>query len=172
MPDGGTSVTTRFVPGPATARDFRDALGRFATGVTVITCTTPKGPVGITANSFASVSLDPPLVLWSPAKTSTRYEAFMAAEAFAIHILGAEQTAMCGAFVKDGHAFEGFDSTTSEHGVPLLENCLARFECRRHAIHDGGDHSIIIGEVIAAEAREGAPLLFSSGSFGRFTGAQ
>lgn len=162
---------TRFEPGADSARAFRDALGCFATGVTVITARSSLGPVGITANSFSSVSLDPPLVLWSPAKSSRRHEAFVAAEEFAIHILGTEQAEIALAFVRDGDAFAQFDSRDTATGLPLLEKCLARFECRRFAAHDAGDHTVIIGEVLAAETRPGEPLVFARGQYGRFTGA-
>lgn len=162
---------TRFTPGPDTARDLRDALGQFATGVTVVTCNTAEGPVGITANSFASVSLDPPLVLWSPARGSRRFPAFESAEKFAIHVLGDHQRDICEGFVRDGFDFSAFDWHEGENAVPLLHNCLARFECARHAIHEGGDHAIIVGRVTAAALSEGTPLLFARGSYGRFTDA-
>ena len=121
-----------FVPGPDAARDFRDALGRFATGVTVVTCEA-DGPLGITANSFASVSLDPPLVLWSPARGSRRFDAFAGARHFAIHVLGAEQEALGAGFSSSGEAFEGLELERNAEGVPLIAGCLARFECRAHA---------------------------------------
>ncbi|MXQ06806.1 flavin reductase [Alphaproteobacteria bacterium GH1-50] len=162
---------TRFTPGPDTARDFRDALGQFATGVTIVTCLSEAGPLGITANSFASVSLDPPLVLWSPARASKRFSAFEAAEHYAIHIIGEDQIDVCGHFVKNGTDFDGLDWHEGAHGVPLLDGCLARFECTRHAIHDGGDHAIIVGRVTAAAIGQGNPLLFAKGAYGRFTGA-
>lgn len=162
---------TRFKPGPESARAFRDALGAFATGVTIVTTRTEHGPLGITANSFSSVSIDPPLVLWSPAKSSRRYAPFAAAERFAIHVLGAEQADICEAFVKDGDAFADFETTNLMKGVPLIENCLARFECALFAQHDAGDHTVIIGEVVAAETRPGEPLVFARGRYGRFTGA-
>ncbi len=172
MADGGTlPVTQDFTPGPETSRAFRDALGQFATGVTIVTCRTPAGPVGITANSFASVSLDPPLVLWSPARSSRRFPAFEAAESYAIHILGSDQQQVCGAFVRDGAAFTAVDWSENDAGVPLIEGCLARFECTRTATHDGGDHLIIVGRVDRASLRTGDPLLFASGSYGRFTPA-
>ena len=160
-----------FTPGPETARDFRDALGRFATGVTVVTAASPEGPVGMTANSFASVSLDPALVLWSPARASRRFGAFEAAERFAIHILGAEQEHLCRAFARNSATFDGIDWEADDDGVPILAGCLARFDCARHAAHDGGDHLIIVGRVLSAAAREGAPLVFSAGAYGRFTDA-
>lgn len=159
------------VPGPETTRDFRDALGRFATGVCVVTCDSDLGPLGITANSFASVSLDPPLVLWSPAKFSRRYEAFANAENFAIHVMGAEQGDLCQRFARDGTAFDGTDWTLGAHGVPLLNGCLARFECNHVASHEGGDHRIIVGRVTRANWREGAPLVFSQGRYGDFSAA-
>jgi len=162
---------TRFVPGPETARDFRDALGRFATGVTLVTTRTAHGPVGIVANSFASVSLDPALVLWSPAKSSRRHDAFVGAESFAIHVLGTGQMNVATAFVKEANAFDGVPVRNLATGIPLVEDCPAVFECRRFATHDAGDHTIILGEVIAAETNHGEPLVFARGAYGRFTGA-
>lgn len=159
----------RFTPGPGHEGDLRQALGQFATGVTVITCRSDIGPVGITANSFASVSLDPPLVLWSPARASKRFPAFERAKTFAIHIVGEDQFSLCGRFAKVGDNFDGLDWYEGEQGVPLIEGCLARFECIRHAIHDGGDHAIIVGQVISASIKEGDPLVFSKGAYGGFT---
>ena len=172
MADGGAFPTmTSFTPTKETQRDFRDALGRFATGVTVVTTATEHGALGITANSFASVSLDPPLVLWSPARASRRFPAFEAAERYAIHVLGADQIGLCRRFSRDGFDFDGLDWHAGEDGVPLIEGCLARFDCRRVSAHDGGDHLIVVGRVLQAAHREGAPLLFASGSYGRFTDA-
>lgn len=168
MPDGSYSPMRPFTPSPDTARDFRDALGRFATGVTVITTQTADGPLGITANSFASVSLDPALVLWSPAKSSRRFPAFEAAERYAIHVLADDQAHVCNGFVKDGSAFDKLDWHAAEDGTPLIDGCLARFECTRHAIHDGGDHAIIVGHVHRASLGDGAPLLFAKGRYGHF----
>ena len=164
------SAAGTFVPGPDTARAFRDALGRFATGVTVVTCEA-DGPLGITANSFASVSLDPPLVLWSPARVSRRFDAFAGAEHFAVHVLGAEQAALCEGFSAAGDAFPDGAPERNAEGVPVIDGCLARFECRTHARHDGGDHEIVVGAVLRASSREGAPLVFAAGSYGRFTSA-
>ncbi|KUF12481.1 flavin reductase family protein [Pseudoponticoccus marisrubri] len=161
-------MTHSFDPAEADPRSFRDALGRFGTGVTVVTCPTATGPLGITANSFASVSLKPPLVLWAPAKSSSRYPFFMAAEHFAIHVLGADQAALGAAFARDGDAFDQFAWTENAEGVPLLEGCLSRFECRLSAAHDGGDHSIVVGHVTRVATREGAPLMFFGGQFGAF----
>ncbi|MDF0601347.1 flavin reductase family protein [Psychromarinibacter sp. C21-152] len=156
------------VPGPDTTRAFRDALGRFATGVTVVTTDSEIGPLGITANSFASVSLDPPLVLWAPAKFSRRYTAFAEAAHFAIHVIGAEQEDIAARFSRDGTAFDGLDWALNAHDVPLIHGCLARFECDTVATHDGGDHGIVVAHVSRATWREGAPLVFSQGEMGDF----
>lgn len=149
-------------------RAFRDALGRFATGVTVVTIATRDGPMGFTANSFASVSLDPPLVLWSPAKSSARYPFFAAARTYAIHVLGAEEPELSRRFVRGGAGFDGLSYTTNPEGVPVLPTTLARFDCEQASTHDGGDHLIILGRVRRAVFRRGGPLIFSQGAFGRF----
>jgi len=159
-----------FAPGPETVHDFRRALGRFATGVTVITAQSAVGPIGITANSFASLSLDPPLVLWSPARASRRFPVFTAAKAYAIHILGADQIDLCRHFVTHGHAPEGLAWEAGAEGVPVLPDCLARFDCTAHAVHDGGDHAIVVGRVAHALVREGQPLVFLGGRYGGFAG--
>lgn len=162
-------MTAAFIPGPDTARRYRSALGRYATGVTIVTTTSDWGPVGITANSFASVSLDPPLVLWSPARASQRFRAFEQAKSFAIHVLGSDQAAICGAFARDGAAFDACDWGLDADGLPEIRDCLLRLRCQTHAIHDGGDHAIIVGLVTEAAARpDGEPLLFHDGAFGAF----
>ena len=161
-------VQISFRPGDADTRAFRDALGKFATGVTIVTCQSGRGPLGMTANSFASVSLDPPLVLWSPARASRRFASFEAAERFAIHVLGDEQHHCCRMFATEGDNFAGLDWRPGHGDVPLIEGCLARFECARYAVHDGGDHAIIVGRVTSATFREGGPLVFSEGAYGRF----
>ena len=152
-------------PNPDSARAFRDALGRFTTGVTVVTADSEIGPLGITANSFASVSLDPPLVLWSPAKSSRRFKAFAEARHFAIHIIAAEQIDICERFARNGTAFDGLDWQLSDNNVPLINGCLARFECTPEAAHDAGDHCIIVARVLKADWRAGAPLVFSQGAY-------
>ena len=159
-----------FVPGPESKREFRDALGRFATGVTVVTTTAPEGPVGITANSFASVSLDPPIVLWSIGRHSRRFQAFAECEHFAVHILAAEQLDLGRRFARAGDAFAGLRFERNDEDVPLLGGCLSRFECTRFARHDGGDHLIVVARVTAATLRDGEPLLFAGGDYGRFDG--
>lgn len=155
-----------FTPGPGTRRAFRDSLGRFGTGVTVVTA---PGPVGITANSFASVSLDPPLVLWSVDCGSDRFVDFRTARHTAIHVLSTAQAEMALGFARDGSAFSALNYGENEHGVPLIEDCLARFECVLHAVHDGGDHKILVSQVHRTTVSDGAPLLFVGGRFGSFT---
>jgi flavin reductase (DIM6/NTAB) family NADH-FMN oxidoreductase RutF len=149
-------------------RALRDALGRFATGITIITIPTLEGPMGFTANSFASLSLDPPLVLWSPAKASARFPFYAAARHYAIHVLGAEQADLSRRFVRGGAGFDGLDHEMNAEGVPIVPNTLSRFDCVQDATHEGGDHLIIVGRVLRAVFREGAPLLFSQGAYGRF----
>ncbi|MGR3485879.1 MAG: flavin reductase family protein [Paracoccaceae bacterium] len=146
-------------------RGFRDALGRFATGVTVVTAASADGPVGITANSFASVSLDPPLVLWCPAKSSARFTDFETAERFAIHVLGGRQQQVADGFTRDKHAFDGLDWAEGSDGVPLIDGCLARFDCALHESVDAGDHLVVLGRVLRAQARDGLPLLFQQGRY-------
>lgn len=162
------SDTHHFVPGPHSTRAFRDALGRFTTGVTVVTTQTEGGPLGITANSFTSVSLEPPLVLWAPARAAGRFPVFVAAEHFAVHVLGVEQAALCAAFVRDGAAFSDLPWASGPTGTPLIDGCLARFDCSRYAVYDGGDHALVLGRVLAATTRAGAPLVFSGGQYGGF----
>ncbi len=149
-------------------RDFRAALGRYATGVTVVTARTARGPVGITANSFTSVSLDPPLVLWCPAKSSARLSAFTVADHYAIHVLAADQIDLCRRFARSGEDFAGLDPAETPDGLPLLHGCLARFDCAAHAVHEGGDHAILVGRVLRAFVRNGTPLLFWHGRYGDF----
>lgn len=157
---------------PATdSRAFRDVLGCFGTGVTVITCMSPNGPLGITANSFAALSLDPALVLWCPARRSSRFSAFAQASHFAIHVLRVDQRDMGSAFARDAHAFGQFSWQENEWGTPILTDTLARFECKSHALHDGGDHAIAVGHVLRAHAENSDPLLFTRGQYGQFTKA-
>ena len=146
--------------------DLRQALGKFATGVTVVTCHGAKGPCGITANSFSSVSLEPPLVLWNIAKVSHSLRAYLDAEYFAINVLAAGQQELSSHFAQSDHTvFNGIDYDTSDRGVPLLPDSVARFECRTHQVHDCGDHYIIVGEVDSYRSNEREPLLFYNGRY-------
>jgi flavin reductase (DIM6/NTAB) family NADH-FMN oxidoreductase RutF len=163
-----TLIDQTFQPGPDTSRALRDALGRFATGITLITTQTEHGPAGFTANSFASVSLDPALVLWSAARNSARFPIFAAAKSYSIHILAQDQADLAARFVRRGAGFDGLPTTTSADGSPILTQALARFDCHQHSLHDGGDHLIIVGRVTHFALRDGAPLLFSQGQYGQF----
>jgi len=150
-------------------RALRDAFGRFATGVTLVTTMTAEGPLGFVANSFSSVSLDPPLVLWSPARASRRFAAFAEARAYAIHVLGADQAGLIARFSRSGAGFDGLEHRLSAAGQPILP-ALARFDCAAHAAHDGGDHAILVGRVQGVTIGEGAPLVFFGGGYGGFAG--
>ncbi len=160
---------TAFTPTPENTRQLRDAYGRFATGVCVVTARTASGPIGMTVNSFSSVSLDPALVLWCPMKGSERTLHFTEASHFALHVLREDQGDLAMAFAKDGDAFAGLDVSEGQGGVPLLPDWCARFECATRALHEAGDHMIQIGEVLRAEFNDAAPLIFAGGKFGRFT---
>lgn len=147
---------------------LRKALGRYATGVTVVTTQGSSGPLGMTANSFTSVSLDPPLILWCPARASARFTAFEMAGHYAVHVLASDQLALCRRFSLSGNDFSGLDLGLTPEGQPALPGCAARFDCRAEARHDGGDHAILVGRVLRAETREGDPLLFWNGRYGDF----
>lgn len=151
-------------------RLFRNALGSFATGVTIVTARSAEGAdVGVTANSFNSVSLDPPMILWSIGKNSSSLAAFMEAERFAVHILTAEQEHLSGRFAKSGtDKFAGLEIVRGHGDVPLLRNCAARFQCRIAFRHEAGDHYILVGEVDDFDHDDHAPLAFHSGRYGLF----
>lgn len=159
-----------FHPDSESGRVFREALGRFATGVTIVTATGPKGPVGMTVNSFTSVSLDPPLVLWCPARSSSRHAIFAEAPAWSIHVLGAEQLDVCLRFTRNGAQFEGLELGETTLGTPLIPGVAARFDCHAHAVHDGGDHSVLLGRVaeVTVAGPDDHPLVFAAGRFGAF----
>jgi flavin reductase (DIM6/NTAB) family NADH-FMN oxidoreductase RutF len=149
-------------------RTFRDALGLFVTGVTVITARDAEGvPFGVTANSFNSVSMEPPLILWSLGRTSRNLEPFKRAEHFCVHILREDQVALAKRFAMSNvDKFDGIEFEPGEGGVPILPRSAARLECRNYAQHDGGDHIIFLGEVIRIAADHDArPLLFHGGQF-------
>lgn len=150
---------------PDDSRAFRDALGQFATGVTIVTCETGAGPLGMTANSFSSVSLDPPLVLWSCAHSASRHDPFVDAERFCINVLTAAQADLAGRFAKDGQAFTAGNAEKVDD-VWHIAGAAARFACTRHAVYPGGDHSIILGRVTHVTLGAGAPLVFHAGQLG------
>jgi 3-hydroxy-9,10-secoandrosta-1,3,5(10)-triene-9,17-dione monooxygenase reductase component len=155
---------------PADPRLLRTVFGRFATGVTVVTTMTLDGdPVGMTVNSFTSVSLDPPLVLFCVAHRSCLYPAFQSTDRFAVNILRDDQRAVSARFASPGfHRFDEAPKDISASGVPLLKNALAIVECATHQRITAGDHDIVIGRVRALRvpADSGTdPLLFFAGSY-------
>ncbi|MGC5004518.1 flavin reductase family protein [Streptomyces sp. DT203] len=158
---------------PVDPTEFRRVLGHFATGVTVVTAQAPDGPAGFACQSFASLSLDPPLVTFMVARTSTTWPRIARAGAFCVNILGAEQDALCRGFAVSGaDKFAGVTyGAAPATGSPLLASVPAWVDCRIQAVHTGGDHLIVVGRVEALGAADGvAPLLFHRGAFGRFSG--
>jgi flavin reductase (DIM6/NTAB) family NADH-FMN oxidoreductase RutF len=147
---------------------FRQALGAFPTGVAVVTATTDAEPVGITVNSFTSVSLEPPLVLWCLKKDSQRYASFVEALGYTISILGTEHETVSSRLARQGeHRLRDLALLETALGPPALADALAVFECKAHAMHEGGDHMILIGEVLRFHRRDaGAPLVFHRGRYG------
>lgn len=151
----------------ADPKAFRRALGNFPTGVTIITTAGVDAPAGVTANSFASVSLDPPLVLWSIGHTSRSHATFQESATFAINILADDQVSVSQAFAGASEdKFSLVDWHKGRTGSPLIDNALAYFDCVCEARHQGGDHTIMIGRVVDFGRAEGSPLSFSQGRYG------
>ena len=150
------------------APQFRRALGSFTTGVTIVTTQGKDGKdYGLTANSFNSVSMDPPMVLWSLGKKSSSLSAFQAAGHFAVHILAADQERISNRFAKSGtDKFAGCAVERGHGDIPLLDGCSARFECRVVHQYEGGDHIIFVGEVMNFDSFDRPPLVFHGGSYG------
>ena len=150
------------------SRQFRDALGSFTTGITIVTTRTAAGAdVGVTANSFNSVSLTPPMVLWSLAKSSLSRPAFVEAKYFAVHVLAVTQEALANKFAQRG--IEKFADLSVGRGpgdIPLLDGCSARFQCQTTYRYEGGDHEIIVGQVVAFDSYDLQPLAFHKGRYG------
>ena len=148
---------------------FREVLGHFATGITIVTATEEGEPVGFSCQSFSALSLDPPMVILAPAKSSTSWPRIARAGAFCVNILAEGQEALCRAFaVSGGDKFDGVDWSPGITGAPLITGCLASVECTLGAIYEGGDHELVTGHVVTMEIGEGAPLLFYRSGFGRF----
>ena len=152
------------------ARALREMLGRFATGVCLVTTVTPAGKrEGMTINSFTSVSLAPPLVLWSIANEARSSPAFIGADAFCISVLGAEQKAVALHFARASEdKFAGFeaDFTTGDNGVPRLRSALATYECSAFSRHREGDHTLLVGRITRFDGAAAEPLLFHAGKMG------
>jgi flavin reductase (DIM6/NTAB) family NADH-FMN oxidoreductase RutF len=146
---------------------FRRALGCFPTGVAVATTLGADGkPVGITISSFNSVSLDPPLVLWSIDKSALCYEEFTTADYFAVNVLSLHELELSARFAqRTGDKFSGLDYRSGTGGVPILPEFAACFECASEHRYDGGDHTILVGRVVAFEDHDKEPLIFHRGQF-------
>ena len=157
--------------GGAESAALRSALGRFATGVTLATCTDTGGvPVGLTVSSFGGLSLDPPLVQWSLRTESPSLPAFQAAEHFAINVLTEQQLELSRRFASASAGAKRFEIgrwSLGRHGAPVLAGALAVFECRRMRAERHGDHVLLIGEVLHHSAHSGAPLLFHASRYRR-----
>ena len=158
---------------PVDARLYRDAIGRFATGVTVVTVHDGTHPRGMTANAVTSVSLDPVLLLVCVAKSARSHESLAVARSFAVNVLGADQRELSDYFARSSADEErpmgGWPHRPGGTGAPILEGALAWFECRVWNWLPGGDHSIVVGEVVdlALERPAGEPLLFHAGAYRR-----
>jgi flavin reductase (DIM6/NTAB) family NADH-FMN oxidoreductase RutF len=148
---------------------LRRAMGCFATGITVVTTQAADGKLeGVTANSFSTVSLDPPLVLWSLARSARSFAQFAGAPHFAVNVLGAGQVGLSRHFsVARADKLTGIEHHLGHGGCPVLTGVLAHFECVRESMIDGGDHLIFIGRVLRASFREGEPLIYSGGRYHR-----
>jgi flavin reductase (DIM6/NTAB) family NADH-FMN oxidoreductase RutF len=146
---------------------FREVLGHFATGVTIVTAMEEEGPVGFTCQAFSALSLDPPLVVLAPAKSSTSWPKIAAAGAFCVNILEARQEALCRSFAVTGaEKFAGVGFTREVTGAPVLDGTLAYVECELEQIIDAGDHELVIGTVVSLGVNEGSPLLYYRSGFG------
>ena len=158
---------------PIDPRDFRNALGTYGTGVTIITAAGPDGkPSGLTCNSFASVSLNPPLVLWSLGIFSQSMSIFQSASHFTVNVLGASQQALAAKFAKSSESkFAGVDWSPGLGNAPILADSVANFQCRAANRYYGGDHVIFLGAVEAYSYNRREPLLFARCGYGRFVGA-
>lgn len=152
---------------PFDPKDFRRALGMFATGVTIVTACADDGtPVGITANSFNSVSLEPPMVLWSLANNARSLPVFSGAKHWNVHILSNEQEALSNRFARAGEdKFAGLALDQSVNSAPLMPGCSARFQCRTAFQYEGGDHTIFVGEVVKYDSCALPPLLYVTGGY-------
>jgi len=167
--DPGATGDEVLRPGGA---DFRTVLGQFATGVTIITAVDGDEPVGVAANSFTSVSLDPPLVLFSIARTSTTWPRIERARRFAVNILGEHQEELCRLFATKGaDRFGQVDWHLGVGGSPVLHDVLAYLDCEFWAEYDGGDHIIVVGQVLDLDVtHQAGPLVFFRGEYVRLTG--
>jgi flavin reductase (DIM6/NTAB) family NADH-FMN oxidoreductase RutF len=155
--------------GTIDAGRFREVLGHFATGVTIVTADEDGEPVGFTCQAFTSLSIEPPLVALAPAKSSTSWPRIAKAGAFCVNILAEGQEAICRDFaVSGGDKFRGIGYRAGVSGAPILDGALAWVECRFVVSHDAGDHELVVGRVLDLGVQPGRPLLYYRGGFGRF----
>ncbi len=164
-------MTARVSIDPAT---MRDVLGHFASGVVVVTAAGPAGPLGFTCQSFASLSLEPPLVSFAPARTSSTWPRIREVGAFCVNVLAADQQHLSAAFARSGaDKFAGVGSHAGPHGAPVLHGACAWIACALWREYDGGDHTVVVGRVhdLAADASR-VPLLFHRGRYGLDTGSE
>ena len=147
---------------------FKEAMGRFATGVTIVTALEEGEPVGFTCQSFVSLSIDPPFVALAPSKTSTSWPRIAQAGTFCVNVLGDHQQELCQGFaVSGGDKFAGVRwRKAATGGAPIIEGSLAWVDCHVELIHDAGDHELVIGRVLDLGLGEGSPLLFYKSAFG------
>lgn len=150
--------------------EFRRVLGHFPTGVTVVTGIDDDGPIGMAIGSFVSVSLDPPLVGFLPQVESSTWKRLKETGCFCVNVLGEDQKDVCGVFAsKSDDKFAGIDWTTEVTGAPVIPGSIAWIDCETHAVHDGGDHDIVVGMVKAlGTVGSTGPLLFFQGGYGRY----
>jgi flavin reductase (DIM6/NTAB) family NADH-FMN oxidoreductase RutF len=161
------------VPAPVDPSVMRDVLGHFASGVTVVTSDTAAGPIGFTCQSFSSLSLDPPLVVFAPARTSRTWPRLRELGRFCVNVLAEEQTDLSTRFAHSGtDKFAGVPWRPSPHGSPVLDGVVAWIDCRLWAEYDGGDHTLVAARVLDLGADPGhRPLLFHRGAYGLLDGS-
>jgi 3-hydroxy-9,10-secoandrosta-1,3,5(10)-triene-9,17-dione monooxygenase reductase component len=161
-----------FVKSSVDGARFRQVLGHFPTGVTVITAITESGPVGLAVGSFFSVSLDPPLVAFCAGRSSTSYPKIAEAGHYCVNVLADEQEDICRVFAAKGDdkfATIGWRPSPAT-GAPVINDVLAWIDCEIHAVHEAGDHYIVIGRVHELEVgHQGGPLVFFRGGYGRYS---
>lgn len=151
------------------SKAFRDALGRFLTGIAVVATHDPEGKrIGMTINTLVSVSLDPPLVLYCLGRDSMNFETYSTAESFAFNILKEGDEAVSNRFIVKGEdRFAGLESEVGVSGAPILANALAVVDCRRERVIDAGDHVVVVGRVVDTRSADGRPLAYFKGGYGK-----
>lgn len=159
------------LPTPIDRRVFREIMGRFPTGVAIVAARSTDGsPIGVTVNSFTSVSLDPPLILFCLSRTARSFSGFAAASVFSVNFLGRDRRALSQRFAMSPFDWQGVETETWETRAPILSEAAAAIDCRVAARHDGGDHEIIVGRVVAmAMLADTPPLVYYRGAYSEVT---